>query len=255
MVIILSPSKTLRKEKIYHPESNLPLFPEMTGKLMRKLQRMTKPKLKSMMGISDDLTQLNYSRFKDFDPDFNENMGEPAIFIYQGDAYQGLNAPSWSEEDLKYAESRLLILSGLYGLLKPSTLVQPYRLEMGGRFKPGRNTNLYKYWKDTLTSYLKTNLQQQNEKIVVNLASKEYSDALDFNKIDGTILDVHFREWRNEQWKFISYDSKKARGTMARYIIQLRIEKPELLKDFDLDGYGYNEELSSEGELFFTKQS
>ena len=252
MIIILSPSKTLRTEKIEHPAPTPPVFPEMTGKLMRKLSRLSKPELQKLMDISDKLTELNYRRFQNFDPEFESNSGEPAIYTYQGDVFVGLDAPSWSADELEYAESRLVILSGLYGILHPSTRVQPYRLEMGAPLKFGRR-NLYKFWGDTLTSYVKTILQKQSDKILLNLASQEYSDALDFSELGGTIIDVHFREWRNDQWKFISFNSKKARGTMARYVIQNQIENREDLQKFDLDGYAFNDELSTELELFFTK--
>lgn len=253
MIIILSPSKTLRKEQIPHPAPTLPLFPEKTGKLMRKLQRMSRPQIKKLMGTSDDLTNLNFERFQGFDPDFTKALGEPAIYAYQGDAYIGLDSPSWSDKDLEYAQPRLLILSGLYGIVHPSTLIQPYRLEMGGRFKIGRDSNLYTFWKTTLSEHLRTYFQDQNEEILVNLASREYSDVLDQKKIGATTIEIHFREWRKDKWQFISYDSKKARGTMARYIIQNRIEKVEHLRKFDLDGYRFNEELSTSGVLFYTK--
>lgn len=252
MIAILSPSKTLRTEKIDHPAPTPPLFPEMTEKLMRKLMRLSKPKLKKLMGMSDKLTEVNYRRFQNFDLDLTSASGEPAIFAYQGDVFVGLDAASWSAGDLEYAESRLLIMSGLYGILHPSTLVQPYRLEMGGQLKVDRKS-LYKFWGDTLTEYIRDILQNQDHKILLNLASNEYSDTLDFSQLDGTIVDVHFREWREDQWKFISYNSKKARGTMARYVIQNQVDKLEELQKFDLDGYVYNDELSTEVELFFTK--
>lgn len=253
MIIILSPSKTLRDEKVEHPNPTPPLFAEETGQLMRKLQRLTKSELKNLMSISDNLTELNYERYKNFDDDFEGDKGEPAIYTFKGDVFVGLDAESWNKKDLKYAEQRLYTLSGLYGLLQPSTLVQPYRLEMGTSLKVGRNNNLYEFWGDALTNKINSALSQEDHPFLVNLASNEYSKALDFKKIQGEIIEVHFREWRNEKWTFISFNAKKARGTMARYIIKNQIEEKELLKGFDLDGYGYSEELSSEHELFFTK--
>lgn len=253
MIIILSPSKTLRDEEIKHPHPTKPLFPDKTGKLMRKLERLTKSELKDLMSISDNLTNLNYGRYKDFDDNFDHKAGEPAIYTFKGDVFLGLQAESWNTKDLEYAEPRLFILSGLYGVLKPSTLVQPYRLEMGTSLPVGRNKNLYGFWDDTLTEQINTALEKEHSPFLVNLASNEYSKALDFKGIKGKIIEVHFREWRNEKWTFISFNAKKARGMMARYIIQNQIEKKEHLKGFDLDGYGYSEELSSEWELFFTK--
>lgn len=202
--------------------------------------------------MSDKLTEVNYRRFQNFDLDLKSASGQAAIFVYQGDVFVGLDAASWSTEDLEYAESHLLIMSGLYGILHPSTLVQPYRLEMGGQLRVDRK-NLYKFWGETLTQYVRDILQNQDHKILLNLASNEYSDTLDFSNLGGTIVNVHFREWRDGQWKFISYNSKKARGTMARYVVQNQVDKLEDLQNFDLDGYGYNDELSSDLELFFTK--
>src|SRR5680860_26386 len=242
MIIILSPSKTLRDEKIKHPNPTPPLFPEETGQLMRKLQRLTKSELKKLMSISDNLTELNYERYKKFDDDFDHEIGEPAIYTFKGDVFVGLDVESWSKKDLKYAEPRLFTLSGLYGVVKPSTLVQPYRLEMGTSLKVGRKDNLYKFWNDKLTDKINAALKKQNDPFLVNLASNEYSKALDFNKIKGEIIEINFREWRNEEWTFISFNTKKARGMMARYIIKNQIEEKEHIKGFDLDGYEFNEE-------------
>lgn len=253
MVIILSPAKTLRKEFISHPNPLPPLFPEKTGTIMRKLQRLTKAELKNLMGISDVLTDLNYNRFKEFDTEFRDQIGQSALYIFKGDVYLGLEAETLSAEEVKYAESHLYILSGLYGLLKPGTLVQPYRLEMGSKLKVGRKKNLYDFWGNQLTKYLDNAIRELGEKYLVNLASNEYSEALDFEKINATVLNIHFREWRRGQWTFVSYNAKKARGTMARYILQNEIKTTDDLKAFDLDSYGFQEDLSSEGELFFTR--
>lgn len=253
MVIILSPAKTLRKEIITHPKPSQPIFPDETGSIMRKLQRLTKAELKNLMGISNDLTDLNYNRFKEFDTQFRDQTGQSALYIFKGDVYLGLEAETLSAEEVEYAENHLFILSGLYGLLKPGTFVQPYRLEMGSRLKVGRKKNLYDFWGDQLTIHLEEAIQARGEKYLVNLASNEYSDALNFEKINATVLNIHFREWRKEKWTFVSYNAKKARGTMARYILQNEIETLEELKGFDRDGYGFQEDLSSDGELFFTK--
>lgn len=253
MIILLSPSKTLRKEKIEHPHPTNPIFPEKSKYLMNHLKNTSRSEIKKLMKISDNLTDLNYDRFQEFETDFSKKLGEPAIFTFKGDVFQGLEAENWSEEDLEYAESRLFILSGLYGLLRPSTLVQPYRLEMGTALPTENAKNLYEFWDNQLTDQIKKELSQQQNKFIVNLASQEYSKAIHFQNIKAPQFIVHFREWRNEKWTFISFNAKKARGTMARYIIQNRIEETDGLKGFNLDGYAYNEELSSDKELFFTK--
>lgn len=253
MIILLSPSKTLRNETIAHPSPSQPLFPEKTKKLMNKLQRLTKAELKNLMSISDNLTDLNYQRYKEFNPDFEAQSGEPAIFTFQGDVFQGLKAETLNAEDLKYAEPRLYILSGLYGLLHPGTLVQPYRLEMGTNLKSGKNKNLYEFWGNDLTQQINKTMKEENSNILVNLASQEYSKAIDLDSINGETVELSFREWRNEKWTFVSFNAKKARGSMARYIIRNRINRKEDLKGFDTDQYAFNEELSSENNLFFTR--
>lgn len=253
MIILLSPSKTLRKEKIKHPHPTKPIFPEKSRTLMNQLKNTSRQEIKKLMKISDNLTDLNYDRFQEFETDFSKNSGEPAIYTFKGDVFQGLEAENWSEKDLAYAESRLFILSGLYGLLRPSTLVQPYRLEMGTALSTKKAKTLYEFWGSDLTELINKELSHQQNKILINLASQEYSKAIQFQDIEATQIIVHFREWRNEKWTFISFNAKKARGTMARFIIQERIKDTEGLKGFDLDGYAYNEELSSDKELFFTK--
>jgi len=220
---------------------------------MNQLKNTSRQEIKKLMKISDNLTDLNYDRFQEFETDFSKNSGEPAIYTFKGDVFQGLEAENWSEKDLAYAESRLFILSGLYGLLRPSTLVQPYRLEMGTALSTKKAKTLYEFWGSDLTELINKELSHQQNKILINLASQEYSKAIQFQDIEATQIIVHFREWRNEKWTFISFNAKKARGTMARFIIQERIKDTEGLKGFDLDGYAYNEELSSDKELFFTK--
>lgn len=253
MIIILSPAKTLRSDKIDHPHPTMPLFPDKTEKLMKALKRLSKADLKKLMKISDKLVDLNYTRNKAFETDFSAEKGEPAIFTFMGDVYQGLEADQWSKDDLKYAENRLFILSGLYGLLQPSTLVQPYRLEMGTALKSGKNENLYEFWDDDLTDTLNRIIKKENHEVFINLASKEYSKAVNLDKIEARTIEIQFREWRNGKWTFISFNAKKARGLMAQYIIRQRIVKAEELKGFDMDDYHFNEELSSEEEFFFTK--
>lgn len=253
MIIILSPSKTLRPEKVNHPHPTLPVFSEKTQQLMKTLSKLSRTELKKLMKISDNLTELNYDRFRSFNTDLTVPLGEPAIFTFQGDVFQGLKAEDWTQDDLKYAESRLFILSGLYGLLKPSTLVQPYRLEMGTALKTNKAKNLYEFWGSDLTDRINQALTHQKNNTLVNLASQEYSKAIRMDSVEGKILNINFREWRNEKWTFISFNAKKARGTMARFIIRERIEDLEDLKGFNLDGYAFSEELSSEQELFFTK--
>lgn len=253
MIAILSPSKTLRDTSIPKEDKTLPLFPEETAQLMTKLKSLSKPKIKKLMSISDNLTKLNYQRYKDFDTKFETKNGEPAIYSFLGDVFQGLEAEDFSKTDLDFAESHLYILSGLYGLLKPSTVIQPYRLEMGTKLKSGRKNNLYEFWNEKLTKEINESLANHKDKTLVNLASNEYSKAIHFNNIDGNVLEINFKEWRDEQWKFISFNAKKARGMMAKYMIKNQLTERQDLKGFDYDGYAFNEDLSSAWEWYFTR--
>src|SRR5690625_3419363 len=172
MIILLSPSKTLRKEKIKHPHPTKPIFPEKSRTLMNQLKNTSRQEIKKLMKISDNLTDLNYDRFQEFETDFSKNSGEPAIYTFKGDVFQGLEAENWSEKDLAYAESRLFILSGLYGLLRPSTLVQPYRLEMGTALSTKKAKTLYEFWGSDLTELINKELSHQQNKILINLPHK-----------------------------------------------------------------------------------
>lgn len=253
MLIILSPSKTLNDQPLSNIDSTAPLFEDKTHQIAKKLKSLTKPKIKALMDISDALTQLNHQRFQNFNIESGHSEGSLAIHTFKGDVFIGLHSEDWTIDDLTYAENRLFILSGLYGLLKPSTRIQPYRLEMGSKLKVGRKKNLYEFWDTTLTNHLNQVLENHEEKVLVNLASQEYSSALQLDALDAKILQIHFREWRKEKWQFISYNAKKSRGVMARYIIRNRLSNAAEIKGFSEEGYQFNEELSTEWEWFFTK--
>lgn len=253
MIILLSPSKSLNE----NPESSLqptrPLFEEKTTQIARKLKTLTKPKIKALMSISDKLTALNHQRFQSFSTTFEDNIGSPAIHTFNGDVFLGLQAHDFNTEDLLFAEDSLFILSGLYGLLKPSTQIQPYRLEMGSKLKVGRKENLYAFWDNSLTNAINDALTKQDNPVLINLASQEYSKAVQLKDIKSPVIEIQFREWRNEKWQFVSFNAKKARGLMARYIIKNKLTEQEDIKGFDWEGYHFNEELSDSHQWFFTK--
>ncbi|GAA5220921.1 peroxide stress protein YaaA [Membranihabitans marinus] len=253
MIILLSPSKSLNE----NPESALPLtrplFEEKTSQIARKLKTLSKPKIKALMSISDKLTVLNHQRFQSFNTDFAAEIGSAAIHTFNGDVFLGLQAQDFNTDDLLFAEDHLFILSGLYGLLKPSTQIQPYRLEMGSKLKVGRKENLYAFWDSTITEAINDAVAKQDKPVVINLASQEYSKAVQLKDITSPVLEIQFREWRNEKWQFVSFNAKKARGLMARYIIKNKLTEPEDLKGFDWEDYHYNRELSSDNQWFFTK--
>ncbi len=252
MKILLSPAKSLDFDnaKIYEP-TTIPRLIVNSEYLVNKLQKLSAKQIKKLMSVSDEIAALNFERFYNWNFPFNDTA-RSALFVFTGEAYRGLDANSFSENDLECAQDKLRILSGLYGLLKPSDLILPYRLEMGTSLKvTPKITNLYKYWGTKITDALKEELSP-NE-VVVNLASNEYSKAVDFKKIKNEVINCAFKEERNGEFKAIMTFAKRARGTMSRFIIQNNLEDKSELKAFDLDGYSYNNQLSSENEYVFTR--
>jgi len=205
------------------------------------------------MHISDKLASLNHGRYQEFSSRYTDNNSKAAIYAFKGDVYIGLDAETLSKADLTFAEKHLRILSGLYGCLRPMDKMQPYRLEMGTALKNPRGKNLYDFWREPLTKDINKTLKKNGNDLIVNLASKEYFSALDKKGLKGELIDIGFKEYRDGKLKFISFNAKKARGMMARYIIQERITTKEGLKGFNADGYGYDEELSSDKEFLFVR--
>ena len=209
-----------------------------------------------MMSISEDLAQLNAERFAKWSQPFTEENSKQAVYSFNGDVYQGLEASLLSKKEIDYAQDHLRILSGLYGVLRPLDSIQPYRLEMGTSWEitPKKNS-LYKYWKSAVTERLKEDVEETGAKFILNLASQEYAKAVDFKAIDLPVISPDFKEERGDKFQMISFFAKKARGLMARYAIENRIEKPEELKAFDYEGYHFNESLSdlSKNKWVFTR--
>lgn len=252
MKIIISPAKSLDFEnKANTTLYTTPRFLEKSEKLNRKLKTLSRKKLAELMKISNDLASLNYDRNQDWLPPFTLDNAKQAIYAFTGEVFRGIDVKTLEEDKLPTLQSNLRILSGLYGLLKPLDLIQPYRLEMGTRLKVGRTENLYKFWGDVLANSLNDELEEGE--LLINLASSEYFKALPKKTLKVPMITPVFKDFKNGQYKTIMTFAKKARGLMVRYIIENDIKSIEGLKGFDVEGYGFSDEMSTETELVFTR--
>ena len=253
MLIVLSPAKRL---DFAAPPADLPAtqprLRDDTATLLKTARRQTQAELRRLMGISDDLARLNQARFKAFDPEAAD-IGVQAALAFAGDVYQGLDARGLSPADLDWAQDRLRILSGLYGLLRPLDRIQPYRLEMGVRLKTRRGASLYDFWGDRISKQLNADAEGQAEPVLINLASQEYFGAVDARALRIPVITCHFRETKDGQTRIVSFFAKRARGAMARWIIENRIERPQDLKRFDRDGYAFTPALSTDADWVFIR--
>jgi len=255
MLTLLSPAKTLDFETA--PTTDVysqAILLENAEYLVKKLRKLSVSQIGNLMHLSEKLADLNHHQYANFHTPFTSDNAKQAILAFKGDVYVGLEAESFSADDFDFAQNHLRILSGLYGLLRPLDLMQAYRLEMGTRWSvtPTKN-NLYKYWNTQITKKINEILEAQEEKILVNLASNEYFKAVKPKLVEGRILTPVFKDFKNGQYKVISFFAKKARGSMARYIIQNRITNLDDIKAFDTNGYYYKKELSKENEWVFVR--
>ena len=254
MLAILSPAKTLDYETPLKTELNSqPIYGRESNQLIKTLRTFEPFEVASLMKISDKLADLNHKRYVEWRNKPAESKTRPAALAFKGDVYQGLEAESFNDNDLKFAQRHLRILSGLYGLLRPLDVIQPYRLEMGTKLKTSKGQNLYDYWGTKLTTGLNEALKESKEGTLVNLASNEYFGAVQPNLLEGSLLNIGFKEKRNGQLKFVSFSAKKARGLMAKFIIKERLKNPDDLKNFDLEDYKFNKKLSSELDWTFSR--
>ncbi len=251
MKILLSPAKRLNEnlEDISIPLS-LPNFLDESQSLIDILKKNNKNDISDLMKISKSLSELNYIRFQSWDRKKIIKQGKACVYMFEGDAYKGLNVRNFSDNELLALNSKLIILSGLYGILKPFDKILPYRLEMGTKLIHNNGNNLYSFWKDKLTNYINKEL---NGEPLVNLASKEYSSVLDFYKIKSNIIQIDFLQEKENQFKNIAIFSKRARGLMTAYIIKNNIINTEDLKSFDMENYYYNNNLSENNHLVFSR--
>jgi len=249
MLLLISPAKTLDFESTAIKTHTQPQLLDYSEKLIKKLKTLTSPKIQALMGVSKNIATLNVERYKQFSTPFDLSNAKQAVLAFQGDVYKGLSVEDFSEEEFAFAQEHIGILSGLYGFLKPMDLMQPYRLEMGTKLKVRRSNNLYEFWKDTITEQINAT----GEKVVVNLASNEYFKSVKPKKLTGDLWTVGFKELRNGKYKVISFNAKRARGMMCRYVVKNRLENPEDMKSFDMEDYQFNKEMSTERELMFTR--
>jgi len=254
MKLVISPAKTLDFESApvtaIHSQ---PDYLDESQHLIDELKNLSQADVASRMKLSDKLAALNVARFGSWETPFTPDNAKQAVLAFKGDVYTGLNAESFSEQDFDYAQNHLRILSGLYGLLKPLDLIQPYRLEMGTKFANAKGKNLYEFWDLKLTDALNKELAEENDPVLINLASNEYFKAIKVKQLKARIITPVFKDWKNGQYKMISFYAKKARGLMAAYIIQQQLTEPEHLKAFDTDGYYFSEEQSKSTEWVFLR--
>tara|TARA_R110002049_G_scaffold93821_5_gene231693 strand:+ start:10201 stop:10962 length:762 start_codon:yes stop_codon:yes gene_type:complete len=241
MKIVISPAKSLDFEsKLPTKEFSQPYFLKEAEQLNKVLAKKNPKALSKLMGISANLAELNWERNQQFSVPFTVENARPAIYAFNGDVYQGLDAYTIATEKLDLLQENLRILSGLYGVLKPLDLMQPYRLEMGTQLKIGRKKNLYEFWKKQITDHLNSELK--DDELFVNLASNEYFSAVDEKYLKVPVITPVFKDWKNDNLKIISFFAKKARGTMVRYILDSEAKTLEDVKGFNLDGYTYSKQ-------------
>jgi cytoplasmic iron level regulating protein YaaA (DUF328/UPF0246 family) len=254
MQIIISPAKSIdfNTDVTFQISSNY-RFTNEAEQIAAVLKTYTPKDLSSLMKISQSLADLNYTRFQNWHFPFTKDESRQAIFAFKGDVYTGLDTSSLSNDELNTTQKQLRILSGLYGLLRPFDLILAYRLEMGTKLSIKQSANLYKFWGTKITALLNKDIEESNHRFLINLASNEYYKAIQAKKIQVPIITPTFKEWKNGQYKIVSFYAKKARGLITRFIIQNQITNPEDLKAFDSEGYYYNNELSTKYKPVFTR--
>ena len=255
MLLVISPAKTLDyetppKSKIF----TLPDYLEDSQELIERARQWSALDIAELMEVSIKLAELNFERFEQWHTPFTPQNAKQAVLAFKGDVYTGLDADTLSAADLKFAQNHLRILSGLYGLLRPLDLMQPYRLEMGRKVDTERGKNLYEFWGGTITEGLNKQLQKLKSPYLINLASNEYFKAVKPKLLDGEIITPEFKDWKNGQYKMMGVYAKKARGQLSRFVIQNGLTEPEDMKGFNVDGYAFNEGLSKGNTWVFTRK-
>lgn len=256
MLIVISPAKSLDFDTT--PSTNHFTMPEMLNdseKLVARLQKMSPGQLSELMGISVNLGELNFQRFQTWHLPFTTENAKQAVLAFNGEVYQGLNATTLSEEQLQLAQSRLRILSGLYGVLKPLDIIQPYRLEMGTKMKYYKSKDLYAFWNPAITNKVNEAVVESGSNVLLNLASNEYFKSIDKKKLKAEIVTPEFKDLKNGSYKMISFFAKRARGLMTRFILENNITDVDSLQAFDLEGYNFNPRLSQPGNPVFTRDN
>ena len=254
MLILISPAKSLDFESPLPTKKNSqPDFLDDSEVLIEELRELSPPDIQTLMKISPQLADLNFGRVLNWHRPFDTNNARPALLAFKGDVYQGMAADTFSAKDFDFAQKHLRILSGLYGLLKPLDLMQPYRLEMGSKFENSRGKNLYAFWGEKITNAANQTLKKQKSTTLVNLASNEYFKSIKKNQIQADIITPVFKDLKNGQYKIISFYAKKARGLMCNYIIKNKITNAEEIKKFESAGYYFSPEQSKDKEWVFLR--
>lgn len=255
MLLVISPAKTLDFDSpVRLRKATMPDFLEDSARLVDNLRHLTPDQLSTLMDISPALGELNRDRFNAWHTPFDKHNARQALFAFKGDVYLGLDAPALSATDVTYAQEHLRILSGLYGLLRPLDLIQPYRLEMGTTFKALGSTSLYDFWGERVTAALNELLLQERHPLLVNLASVEYYKVVREKQLQARVISPVFKDFSNGQYKIVSFFAKKARGLMSAWILRNRLKKPEDLLAFDVDGYCYSAKDSTADSPVFLRR-
>lgn len=255
MIAVVSPAKNLDFKTPYETATTQPRLMECTTELIDVMRKKSVDEVKDLMSISKQLAGLNVHRFKEFEAEHTIENAKPAALAFNGDVYQGLQAETFDEKKMAFAQKHFRILSGLYGLLRPLDLIQPYRLEMGTKLAFDDYKTLYDYWDRKILNLLLEDLKAQGDDIILNLASNEYFKSIDKKDIPARVIEVEFKHFKNDKYKIISFYAKKARGMMSRYVIENQIINPEDLRGFDYEGYYFDKKESTKNKLAFKRES
>ena len=254
MLLVISPAKTLDYDT--PPETSkysIPDYLDDAQVLIKRARKYSRPEIMKLMAVSEKIAELNCKRFKAWHTPFTPENSKQAILAFKGDVYSGLDAETFSEKNFEFAQQHLRILSGLYGLLRPLDLIQPYRLEMGRKIDNERGKNLYEFWGETVTEGINTQLKKTGSKFLINLASNEYFKVINTKNLDAELITPAFKDYKNGQYKMMGVYAKKARGQLSRFVIENQLTNPEDLKKFNIDGYLFNEELTDGNNWVFTR--
>ncbi len=255
MLAVVSPAKTLDYDsEVQTSEFTRPRHLKQSQLLINRLRDFSALDLTELQHVSSKIAELNFERNHQWKTPFNLKNARQALFAFKGDVYTGLDAYTMNEENIQFAQDHLLILSGLYGVLRPLDLMQPYRLEMGTKLETSAGKNLYEFWDMQITDAINKQLKYSKSDTLINLASNEYFKSVKTRNINGQIITPAFKDYKNGQYKMIGFFAKKARGLMARYLIDHQLTDPDSLKDFDTEGYQFNTKLSDEKNWVFTRR-
>lgn len=259
MLLLLSPAKSLNFEPLAGDMAQslphtLPHFAKQTAQLIAELKKLAPQDIAELMSLSDALSALNVARYQAWRPKFTAGNAKQAILAFNGDVYAGFDAATMNADDLAWAQDHLCILSGLYGVLRPLDWMQPYRLEMGTKLVTTSAKNLYGFWGTQISDYLNQRLQTDATPVIINLASQEYFKSVDVKALKARVIECVFEEYKNGQYKIISFMAKKARGLMARYVVTHRIMTPHKLKGFNLAGYAFDANASEPERMVFRRK-